>query len=517
MDTSTTMALSVPGITEKSGTILQFITHERINRRLLWIALPGITLQFIIFKLLYPFPDFFSDSYSYIYAAYAHLEVSIWPIGYSKFLAVFHKLTHSDTALVGFQYFFLEATALYFYFTLLYFFRPGKPTRTILYLFLFFNPLFLYLSNYVNSDPLFAALSLWWFTELLWIINRPRLYQVFTQGLLLFLAFTVRNNAYIYPLISIATFLFSRQSTRTKLAGSLLGPALILPFILHTRSVAKEMTGTAQFSLFTGWQLANNALYMYGHIQVDSSAFPTKESRQVNDIARDFYKTVPSTFDQYLFDYPANYFIQYQGAPLKVYLSTSYHPRSQNDIVANWGNASVHFGEFGSTLIKAHPIEYIRYFALLNTRKYLFPSLEKLEVYNTGSLEVESIAQFWFGYESTDVAVISRTFQGNLLSPYPYFFMFLNIFFVCILAGFFIKRRFKNVAQEHGKSMFLLISFTALNFLFCISTTIIVLRYQFFPMVAILSGSLLLLEWSSRPVTSTSKSKGEAYRLAGTL
>lgn len=500
-----------------SESFHRFIIGDRPNRRRLIIALAGTLLQFIVFKILYPFPDFFSDSYSYIYAAYAHLDVSIWPIGYSKFLASFHSLTHSDTALVGFQYFFLEAAAAYFYFSLLYFYRPGRATRVILFLFLFFNPLFLYLTNYVNSDPLFAALSLWWFTELIWIVNRPRLYQVVMQGVLLFLAFTVRNNAYIYPFIAVAAFLLSQQRTWVKAIGCLLGPMLILPFVWHTRSAAKEMTGTAQFSLFTGWQLANNALYMYGHIRVDSSAFATKESREVNDISKAFFKTVPVTFDDFLFDYQANYFIQYQGAPLKMYLDKHYHPASENDRVANWGDASVHFGEFGSTLIKAHPIQYARYFVLLNTRKYLFPSLEKLEIYNTGSHDVESIAQYWFDYKITDVAVISGTIQGKVLFLYPYFFMFLNVCMVGMLTRFFIGRGFRQAGQANLRSMLVFISFLALNFLFCISTTIIVLRYQFFPMIACLSGLLLLFEWSGKTAVSARERQRRSYKLAGTL
>jgi hypothetical protein len=58
-----------------------FILKEKSNRNYLLIAGIACIAQLIIFKLLYPYADFFSDSYSYIQAAAAHYDVSIWPIG----------------------------------------------------------------------------------------------------------------------------------------------------------------------------------------------------------------------------------------------------------------------------------------------------------------------------------------------------------------------------------------------------------------------------------------------------
>jgi hypothetical protein len=68
-----------------------------------YIAAAGAILQLIIFKYCYPYADFFSDSYSYIFAAARKMDVNIWPVGYSKFLWLFHQISSSDTALVAFQ------------------------------------------------------------------------------------------------------------------------------------------------------------------------------------------------------------------------------------------------------------------------------------------------------------------------------------------------------------------------------------------------------------------------------
>src|SRR6266567_1792206 len=98
-------ASTYPGLYLKQApsrkSFWEYIYGENKIYSLLMLFL--MVCQFIVFKLLYPFPDFFSDSYSYLFAAYAHLDTNIWPIGYSKFLSLFHYFTHSAIALNFFQ------------------------------------------------------------------------------------------------------------------------------------------------------------------------------------------------------------------------------------------------------------------------------------------------------------------------------------------------------------------------------------------------------------------------------
>src|SRR5882672_11040321 len=123
----------VKTITEQPS-FLNFIRQEKAIRRYLAIAILVIFLQLVLFKLFYPFASyFFTDSFGYLYAAGYNLDAHIWPIGYSKFLRVFNTFFHSDTALVCFQYTFLQLSGLYFLFTLSYLFRPSKLTGWILF------------------------------------------------------------------------------------------------------------------------------------------------------------------------------------------------------------------------------------------------------------------------------------------------------------------------------------------------------------------------------------------------
>lgn len=498
---------------ETQPTLMKFIFQSTENKKILIIAAIGVLIQFIIFKSLYPYADFFSDSYSYIFAAAANLDISIWPIGYSKFLRAFHELTHSDTAVVAFQYFFLEVSSLYFFFSVLYLHKPGRFTRNILFLFLFFNPLFLYLSNYINSDPLFAAISILWIAELLWILHKPKPYHIFTQGVLLFLAFTVRNNAYYYPFVAAVAFLLSRQQFRLKLAGIIFPLLLIFPFVIHSRNEAYKITGIRQFSLFTGWQLANNALYMYGHIRVDSSRLPSPEARELDRLSKQFFsKLPPDGFTKYLSNYVANFFIRQPSAPLKKYFEAHSTGEDGYGLVEDWGRASVVFGEYGEWLIKHYPVEYARYFMLLNTKNYFFPPLEKLEIYNLGQDDVSTIAQDWFDYPTPNVTAVSKEVQGNILFIFPCLFLFLNALYIGSQIWLFTKRRTISMSPENRAANILIAVFSLANFGFCVFATIIVLRYQFFPMVITLTFSLLLFEWLDKKEIQSSKPIEEARK-----
>ena len=475
--------------------VIDFIIKTPTNKRYLLIASMGMVVEFVVFKWLYPFADFFSDSYYYIYGAATNLDVNIWPIGYSKFLRLFHFITHSDTALVAFQYFFLELACLYFFFTFLYFYRPSKLSERVLFVLLFFNPLFLYISNYVNSDPLFAALSMWWFTELIWIVQRPRGYQIIVQAVLLLMCFTVRNNAYYYPIVAALAFTLSGQLLWRKITGALLGIVLIIPFVLFTREAAYKLTGARQFSLFTGWQLANNALYMYGHIQVDNSKLPTTEAREIDTLARYFYSQVKlSEFETILNGYEANYFIIDPKAPLKRYMRHHFRPQSEQEYIADWGKSSVAYESFGKYLIMHYPFEFAKYFILRNTRNYFVPPLEKLEVYNRGEDKVDPIAAQWFDYKTNQVATISKGLQGRILYIFPIFFALLNFYCLGGIAILLIEKKIQRIGIAINKTILLSGAFLILNMLFCITTTIIVLRYEFFPMIICLALSFLILE-----------------------
>jgi hypothetical protein len=452
-------------------------------------------LQWAIFKLCYPFPDFFSDSYSYIRAAYLHLDVNIWPIGYSRFLYLFHTLNSSGFLLTSFQYVVYAISALFFYYTITYFYHTGKNTRIFLCLFLFFNPLFLYLANYITSDMLFVSMSIIWLTQLFWVLRRPKSYQILVQALFIFALFTFRYNAMIYPVVAAGIFFMSRQKAWIKIMGMVSGPALIIPFILWQSNAARVMTGTPQFPpILGGWQWGNNALYMRGFIQEDSNAFPTPQTAELDRIARDFFFRQPYRPQDLLFSEVANFFIRHPEAPLKQYMSRHYQPRTNYEDIAAWGKSAVVFDQYGKFLIKRHPLAFAHHYLLVNTKNYFMPPLEKLEVYNLGQDKIGKDAQFWFHY-TPKVWCISNELQGNILALFPTFFLILNIYFGMGLLLFIRRGGFSKFSSEVKYTISIMTFFLALNAAFSIFANIIVIRYQIFPMLVLLTFAMLLTDY----------------------
>jgi hypothetical protein len=476
-------------------SIWKFVWQIPENRKLLLLSLVISLLSFILFKLLYPFPDFISDSYSYLFAAYAHLNVSVWPIGYSKFLSFFHSLTYSDLALVAFQYFFMQFAGIWFFFTILYFYHSNKTTRVLLFLFLFVNPLSLYLCNTINSDALFAALSIFWFAELIWIIHRPRIYQVFVQAVLLLLCFTVRNNAYYYPPIAIITFIVSRHKSIIKWAGSVLPLLLIGLFITWTQNSAKKLTGVSQFSLFTGWQLANNALYIYDQIEVDSNTLPTSQARELNRTTIAYFKHVnQAVYRDYLEDYVGNFFIRQPEAPLKQYFSRHFAPRNEMGTIVAWAKCSAAFEPFGKSIIMHHPFAYFQFFMIPNFRHYMVPPLSHLEKYNYGENDIDPIAKYWFHFPSLQIHCFSHSFQGFLLI-YSALFLIGNLYFGWQWISYMIKTRIFPIGSSLNPTYWLITIFVICNIIFSLASTVNILRYQITSMILLLTFASVLSDY----------------------
>jgi hypothetical protein len=503
-------------ITKQAPSTLSFKDYVLVQNKTYCLIILGLMfLQWILFKLLYPFPDFFSDSYSYIQAAATHLDVNIWPIGYSRFLVLFHFVTTSGSALVFFQYLFYACSALYFYLTVTYFYHTGKNTRIFLCLFLFFDPLFLYVANYVTSDILFISMSAIWLTLMIWILQRPRFYMVLFQAALMFIMFTFRYNAMIYPLIAAGVFLLSKQKAWVKALGIGAGPTLIIPFIIWSSNAAKDLTGSAQFPpILGGWQWGNNALYFRGFIEEDSAVFPSPQTAELDRIARKFFSQ-PSRPQELLFSEVANFFIRHPEAPLKQYMSRHYHPKTENDYIAAWGKSAIVFDQYGKFLIKRHPLAFARYYLLVNTKNYFIPPLEKLEIYNLGEDEMWPPAQEWFRYSSPKTWCLSKHLQGTILAPFPIFFLILNAYYLGGLIKFTRRGGFKKTNQPVRYTIGIITIFLVLNTAFSIFANIIVIRYEIFPMLVLLTFAMLMTDYLE--LLSPTKAKMPTVPLASTI
>ena len=317
----------------------------------------------------------------------------------------------------------------------------------------------------------------------------------------MFLCFTIRNTAYYYPLVSILAFLLCIRNWRFKLAGACFPMALLIPFMFYTKEAAFKLTGTKQYSLFTGWQLANNALYIYSESKIDSSLFRTKEARQINQIAMAYFKHIkPDLFQEYLNSYVGNFFVRQPEAPLKQYLLLHYGPAFGFKSIVNWGKASADFEVFGGSIIRSHPVNYLKYFVVPNIGNYLLPPLSHLELYNYGSQNIDSIAMRWFHYAKPKITCASSRLQGYILYVYPILFLFFNGYLLLNVGLFFGRGRWRYISKSEMHISLVMSVFLVVNFAFSVVSTENILRYQCMPAAVLLATGLIFSDQLQRAV-----------------
>ena len=494
---------SIKGVVqpERQPSLPSFIFGEKQNRSYFFIAFVGALLQFIFFKFLYPLPDFISDSYSYIDTNLYHMDVNLWPIGYSKFLWLAHLITPSHTFLIFIQYIILEISLIYFFYSILFLYPLSRTLTTILFVFLFFNPIFLYLSNCVLSDAIFCALSIILFTEYLWMYKRFKTYYIYSSAILIGILFTLRYTAIYYPFVGAIAFLLSKQVAWKKLLGIVLPWMLIIPFIYYTQQKTKQITGTPEFSVFGGWQLANNALYMYDHIKVDTNKLPAG-TLELDRTARQFFHDYPPE-NRRVDVIAGTYFIKVPVAILKPYMKARYpitHD-AQSQFKA-WGMVSPVYNKYGAYLIKHYPLAFAKYYLWLNTQNYFIPHLEKFSNYNLGKDSLGSSPTIWFQLKDSSVDLgAAPDLQNHIFYFYPVIFMMLNLYFAVNLLFMFFGHKLKSIGQPLYSGLLLTASFLFINFCFSVFATPVVLRYQVFPMILLLTFSLILFDRSGKAET----------------
>lgn len=476
-------------------SFLEYIWKDKWNRSYLLFALAASIIQFILFKMKYPYANYMPDSYSYLDAAYANFDVNMWPVAYSKFLRLVSVFTHSDKLLTGLQYLLIQGSTLLFLFTLFYMLQPGKAVKNILFLFFVFNPVTLYISNYISADALFIALSLLWFTQLIWILYRPKAYYIYIQGILLLAVFTVRYNAIYYPLIMALCFLLCQRSWKFKISGMGLGLILILFSVLVTSSKMQEITGKRQFSAFGGWQLANNALYMYETI-------PTKERKSIpiqffalEVMVREHMDTLHRVHLTHEDTLNAHFYLWNDNGPLIQYMNRSWMKDTTVGYFQKWASEAPLYASYGTHLIREYPMQFAKAFLLPNAERWAVPPVEFIGDYNMGKDSVGKVAKAWFNYKSARIKKGHITDRLMLFNHcYPIFAALANTFFLLSLIGWTALSGIKRASIFFQRQIIIVFTFWGINTSFSIFASPIVLRYQLFPIIISFVFALLLTD-----------------------
>ena len=473
----------------------QWLSEDKENRRLIRVGTAIIILQFIVFKIMYPYPNFMPpDSYSYLEAAHNNKLINMWPIGYSKFLRLFSSFIKADWALVTFQYAALEFTIGYFLFTLRYLLSLENRAFRVLLACSILNPLVPHISNFIGSDTLFAALSLIWFTHLCWILYQPTLKLLIWHSLILTLAFMFRFSALYYPIISIIVITISQAKIKTKLIGIGASVLMLGWFIVRTEIQYHEETGTWQFSAFGGWQIAANALYGYARITpTDSMSIPVRFRPLHSQVNRslDSIRNLTPRPDAEV----AIYYLWDQKSPLKVFLSKKKSENPKAPYFNRWAAMAPLYADYGKYLIIHHPASFIQYYVWPNFIKYYSPPTKFMGFYNLGNRTVDSIAVSWFGWKDNKVYNNFKDKRIEVTEVFPVLLAVINLTFVVSAIGFFILKGFEKRRRFVKQILYLTFIVWISNMIFSVFSAPIELRYQVFPLIITFSFWILFLTY----------------------
>lgn len=479
---------------------ISFTQWVKVKHYYLLVAAGMIVVQFLVFKWLYPYPNFLPDSYSYLETAMQGRNINKWPIGYSWFLKLFGLVSRSHWWLVCCQYLLLEVAILYFLFSMGYLLQLSKWLFGCMLLIGIVSPLVLHVSNFVSSDALFAALSLIWFAQLLWIVCKPGIAVLLLHAIVLLMVFAVRYNSLYYPFISIAVILFTGM--RDLWRWGTIALILLLPgaFVGYTQVQYFKEIGKAEFSPFSGWQLASNALYAYAHVPAEArskertiySFLQQLVDRHMDSLQRMSYAPPLSVGVYYLWD---------PQSPLQQFLKVRRSGDSTTTEFKRWASVGPLYKEYGYYLMKTYPEAFLEHYVWPNLISYYVPPSEFLESYNMGTDTVEQAAVYWFGLKTNKVHshVSDRVIRVN--TYYPLVLALVNLLFVLGSIGFMLLGCFTKRVPVVKKVYVCILLIWTCNMAFSVLASPIVLRYQVFPMLVTQTCMLWITAYIFRKVT----------------
>lgn len=483
-------------ITNTEVSFKDFLFKNKRNRAILWIAAMAIVIQFSVFRYFYPFASYIhGDSFSYLHAANENLSINTYMVGYSNFLRLISVFTKSDTILVAFQYILVQGAALFFLFTLFYFHPASKVVQILLLSFTTLNPLFLHMANLVSSDCLFLAISFIWLTFLLWIIFQPSSNILICHAVVLFIAFTLRYNALIYPFISMAVIILSKQTAKRKIWGTVAGLLLCGWFVGFTTYKYKKLTGYWQYSPFSGWQWANNAMYAYRYVDSTERKPVAKKFQSLDNMIRQYFDSTKDTKRFPVENIMASTFYMWSpGMPLMKYRDSLFKKDTSAGELKKWASMGPFYKEYGIYIIKKYPLHFLRYFIWPNANKYYAPPIEFLDSYNSGKSTVTEQARKWFNYSSINVKTRMKSKETFILDFYTILSGVINVVMLIMLLYYLTLKGWKH-RTTFRKIVLLGGTIWLLNAGFTIFASSPALRFQSFPILLTVISSLLLVDW----------------------
>jgi hypothetical protein len=393
-------------------------------------------LIFLLLRWCYPSAYVSSDSYGYVAAASMDFYSGYRPMGYAWFLQLSHFIFPGLGTVMFLQYFLHIFAMLYFLFTLRRFFPPALPwVFRIFGAIALFNIPLLFLTQWLLSDSLNASFTFISFAALLRIVEKPLHWNSLLVLLIaLLLAIETRfASLALFPLCVIVLVVKCRL--RDVLLPLVLLAAVLDVAWLHNRHENEKYYREAVFSSFGGWAKANNASILLPHVKVNTEGW--------SDSARIAYTTIRS-FDDSCFTeekiFSTDFMWNPKGPGKAMIMSRMNDKRALVNYVYLWVHTGVVYDEYGSNIIRQHPLPFARYFLWPNTKRLFAPPAHS-DVVSFPRVKVDAGSKEYFGISDEIFPVRYNIFRPSLLWGAYYFYQLLAILFIPLLLICFLLRR----------------------------------------------------------------------------
>jgi hypothetical protein len=284
-----------------------------------------------------------------------------------------------------------------------------------------------------------------------------------------------------------------KTDTAKKIAGLALALLLIGWFVGLSMFKYKRLTGYWQYSPFSGWLLANNAMYAYQKVDSsDREPVPLK-FRALDNMIRNFYDTLPNL----PIGVASTAYMWTPSFPLRRYNDSLFKKDTAATLLKKWASMGPLYGSYGLFIIKKYPLHFLRYYVWPNSLKYLAPPVEFLDRYNSGKPTVRRSAVKWFGYKDNKVKTSMKNGKVWILQDYPFFISITNLIMLLGFLSYLLLKGWQ-YSPSFNKIILLAGFVWIMNAVFNIFTCTAALRFQAFPAFVTVIFSLLLIDWMAR-------------------
>ncbi|MBO9203281.1 MULTISPECIES: hypothetical protein [Niastella] len=282
---------------------------------------------------------------------------------------------------------------------------------------------------------------------------------------------------------------------KTKLTAVTTGILLCGWFIGFTTYKFKDLTGYWQYSPFSGWQWANNAMYAYRYVNIsERKPVPPRYAALDKMICQYFDSTRDTKKFPVESAMASTFYMWSAGMPLMKYRDSLFKNDTSASELKKWASMGPLYNDYGVYIIKQYPLHFARYFLWPNANKYYAPPIEFLETYNSGQNTVTKQAKNWFAYKSTKVKTRFKDKYVTVLNFYPILSGIINLVMLILLLYYFTLKGWKH-NPKFNKIILLSATLWLLNAGFTIGASSPALRFQSFPILTTTISTLLLIDW----------------------